>query len=76
MENIARVKMKTTLKTGRTSASRLYEEGTELRPPFPRIIKEEFARHPHYFQVLEYKKAEPEKQKDEKSSKPRAKLNV
>lgn len=75
MENIARVKMKATLKTGRTSASKLFEEGQELTPPFPRIIKEEFARNPHYFEVLE-RTSEPEKPKVEKSKKPRAKLNV
>jgi len=77
METIARIRMKTTLKTGRTSASKLFEEGQELTPPFPRIIKEEFGRHPHFFEVLERKEAVSEKtEKTEKTKKPRLKLNV
>ncbi len=73
MENIARVRMKTTLKSGRTSASKLFEEGAELAAPFPRIIKEEFARRPHFFEVVAYKvaekKVEPGKTEVEKSKK-------
>lgn len=61
MENIARIKLLITLKTGPTGGSTLYVEGAELTAPFPRIIREEFARNRGTIKVLEYRTPEPEK---------------
>ncbi|MGW8177641.1 MAG: hypothetical protein ACWGQW_02430 [bacterium] len=65
MENIAKVRMKRTLKTGRTSATKLFEEGAVYEAPFPRILREEYARRPQTFEVLAMKQTEPPPQKPE-----------
>jgi hypothetical protein len=49
MENIERVKLLVTLKT----KGKLYEEGTELTRPFPRIIQEEYRKNRGTLEVLE-----------------------
>jgi len=49
MDNIERVKLLVTLKT----KGKLYEEGTELTRPFPRIIQEEYRLDRGTLKVME-----------------------
>lgn len=84
MNNIAKVRLLTTFRTGKTSDTQLFEEGAEYEAPFPRIIQKEFNLRPHLFEVIAYKSEEPAKtkvsekpkevEKPEVSEKPKLKL--